>query len=96
MVEIVRVLLLEIKVLIMDEFIFLISKKEIEIFFRFINDLKESGVSIIYIFYRMEEFFEICDRIIIMWDGKMILILNIKDVLFEEELVNLMIDRKLD
>ncbi len=44
----------------------------------------------------MEELFEICDRITIMRDGKTISTLNTKDVPSEEELVNLMIDRKLD
>lgn len=96
MVEIARVLSSETKVLIMDEPISSISKKETEILFRLINDLKESGVSIIYISHRMEELFEICDRITIMRDGKTISTLNTKDVSSEEELVNLMIDRKLD
>ncbi|EOE7171871.1 sugar ABC transporter ATP-binding protein [Clostridioides difficile] len=96
MVEIARVLSSETKVLIMDEPTSSISKKETEILFRLINDLKESGVSIIYISHRMEELFEICDRITIMRDGKMISTLNTKDVSSEEELVNLMIDRKLD
>ncbi len=44
----------------------------------------------------MEELFEICDRITIMRDGKTVSTLNTKDVSSEEELVNLMIDRKLD
>lgn len=70
MVEIARVLSSETKVLIMDEPTSSISKKETEILFRLINDLKESGVSIIYISHRMEELFEICDRITIMRDGK--------------------------
>lgn len=96
MVEIARVLSSETKVLIMDEPTSSISKKETEILFRLINDLKESGVSIIYISHRMEELFEICDRITIMRDGKTISTLNTKDVPSEEELVNLMIDRKLD
>ncbi|EGT4637446.1 sugar ABC transporter ATP-binding protein [Clostridioides difficile] len=96
MVEIARVLSSETKVLIMDEPTSSISKKETEILFRLINDLKESGVSIIYISHRMEELFEICDRITIMRDGKTVLTLNTKDVSSEEELVNLMIDRKLD
>ncbi|HEK4634783.1 TPA: sugar ABC transporter ATP-binding protein [Clostridioides difficile] len=96
MVEIARVLSSETKVLIMDEPTSSISKKETEILFRLINDLKESGVSIIYISHRMEELFEICDRITIMRDGKTISTLNAKDVSSEEELVNLMIDRKLD
>lgn len=96
MVEIARVLSSETKVLIMDEPTSSISKKETKILFRLINDLKESGVSIIYISHRMEELFEICDRITIMRDGKTISTLNTKDVSSEEELVNLMIDRKLD
>lgn len=96
MVEIARVLSSETKVLIMDEPTSSISKKETEILFRLIKGLKDSGVSIIYISHRMEELFEICDRITIMRDGKTVSTLNTKDVSSEEELVNLMIDRKLD
>lgn len=96
MVEIARVLSIETKVLIMDEPTSSISKKETEILFRLIKDLKESGVSIVYISHRMEELFEICDRITIMRDGKTVTTLKTEEISSEEELVNLMIDRKLD
>jgi len=62
MVEIARVLSLDTKILIMDEPTSSISKKETEILFRLIKDLRKDGVSIIYISHRMEELFEICDR----------------------------------
>ncbi|MBU5307812.1 sugar ABC transporter ATP-binding protein [Clostridioides mangenotii] len=96
MVEIARVLSLDTKILIMDEPTSSISKKETEILFRLIKDLKKDGVSIIYISHRMEELFEICDRITIMRDGKTITTLITEEIKSEEELVNLMIDKKLD
>nr|WP_312214386.1 sugar ABC transporter ATP-binding protein [Clostridioides sp.] len=96
MVEIARVLSLDTKILIMDEPTSSISKKETEILFRLIKDLKKDGVSIIYISHRMEELFEICDRITIMRDGKTITTLITEEIESEEELVNLMIDKKLD
>jgi ribose transport system ATP-binding protein len=96
MVEIARVLSLDTKILIMDEPTSSISKKETEILFRLIKDLRKDGVSIIYISHRMEELFEICDRITIMRDGKTITTLITEEVESEEELVNLMIDKKLD
>lgn len=96
MVEIARVLSLDTKILIMDEPTSSISKKETEILFRLIKDLKKNGVSIIYISHRMEELFEICDRITIMRDGKTITTLITEEIKSEEELVNLMIDKKLD
>ena len=96
MVEIARVLSMDTKILIMDEPTSSISKKETEILFRLIKDLKNKGVSIIYISHRMEELFEICDRITIMRDGKTITTLITEEVESEEELVNLMINKKLD
>lgn len=70
MTEIAKALSKETKLLIMDEPSSSLTKRETEILFDFIGRLKRKGISIIYISHRMEEIFQICDRITIMGDGK--------------------------
>lgn len=96
MIEIARALMFETKILIMDEPTSSISKKETEILFKTIKELREQGITIIYISHRMEEIFELCDRVTILRDGKSIKTLKIQEIQNEEELVNLMIDKKMD
>jgi ribose transport system ATP-binding protein len=72
MTEIAKVLSQEAKVLIMDEPTSSLTKRETEVLFSFINQLKEKGYAIIYISHRMDEIFRICDRITILRDGRKI------------------------
>ncbi|AYO32294.1 sugar ABC transporter ATP-binding protein [Biomaibacter acetigenes] len=71
-VEIAKVLSNESKIVIMDEPTASLSKKEIDILFRLIRDMKSKGISIIYISHRLEELVEIGDRITVLRDGKYI------------------------
>ncbi|WP_287021673.1 sugar ABC transporter ATP-binding protein [Cohnella sp.] len=72
MTEIAKALSQEAKVLIMDEPTSSLTKRETEVLFSFINQLKEKGYAIIYISHRMDEIFRICDRITILRDGRKI------------------------
>ncbi|CAH0344552.1 sugar ABC transporter ATP-binding protein [Bacillus sp. CECT 9360] len=72
MTEIAKALSQEAKILIMDEPTSSLTKTETEVLFNFINKLKAKGYSIIYISHRMDEIFQICDRITILRDGKYI------------------------
>ncbi|XJZ27967.1 sugar ABC transporter ATP-binding protein [Bacillota bacterium Lsc_1132] len=72
MTEIAKALSQEAKILIMDEPTSSLTKNETKVLFDFINQLKAKGYSIIYISHRMDEIFEICDRITILRDGKYI------------------------
>lgn len=92
MVEIARALISEIKVIIMDEPTAALTINETEHLFKIINSLREKGVSIIYISHRMEEIFELCDRITIMRDGEYVGTKNIKDTNMNE-IINMMIGR---
>lgn len=96
MIEIARALSLDTKVLIMDEPTSSITKKDTEILFSLIKELREEGVSIIYISHRMEEIFSICDRVTVMRDGKVVETLRIDDVASTEQLVNLMVNKEID
>ncbi|WP_313996550.1 sugar ABC transporter ATP-binding protein [uncultured Paenibacillus sp.] len=80
MTEIAKALSKETKLLIMDEPSSSLTKRETEVLFEFIRRLKRKGISIIYISHRMEEIFEICDRITIMGDGKHIITANTNEL----------------
>ena len=69
MIEIAKALMLDAKVIIMDEPTTALTKVETDILFNVVRSLKEKGVSIVYISHRMEEIFEICDRITVLRDG---------------------------
>jgi len=70
LVEIARALLLESKVLIMDEPTSAISDHEVELLFKIINDLKKKGVAIVYISHKLNELFNIADRFEVLRDGE--------------------------
>lgn len=72
MVEIAKALMVDAKAIIMDEPTAALTNSETEILFDVVRKLKSQGVSIIYISHRMEEIFELCDRITVLRDGKYI------------------------
>lgn len=69
MVEIAKALSFQSKVIIMDEPTSAITEQETAKLFEIIRSLKAKGIAIIYISHRMEEIYEICDRIVVLRDG---------------------------
>lgn len=69
MIEIAKSLMNDTKILILDEPSAALSEKEIDSLFDIIRGLKAQGVGMIYISHRMQEIFEITDRITVMRDG---------------------------
>ena len=94
MVEICKALMVDAKVLIMDEPIAAITQSETEVLFEVMKGLVEKGVSIVYISHRMEEIFELCDRITILRDGSYIGTEYIKDITMDD-VVKMMIGREI-
>ncbi len=94
MVEICKALMVDAKVLIMDEPTAALTQSETEGLFRLINDLRKKGVSIVYISHRMEEIFELCDRITILRDGTYVGTEFIKDINMDD-VVRMMIGREI-
>lgn len=72
LVEIARALLMESKVLIMDEPTSALSDHETELLFSIILDLRAKGVAIVYVSHKLNELFEIADRYEVLRDGKKI------------------------
>ncbi len=78
-VEILKAVSQNARILIMDEPTAPLTSGEIHALFRIIQTLKASGVTIIYISHRLEEIFEICDRVSVMRDGCHVFTKNIAD-----------------
>lgn len=72
-VEILKAVSKDPKILILDEPTSSLEKNEIDILFHFINELKQNNYSIIYISHHMNEIFEICDDVLVLRDGKKVL-----------------------
>ncbi len=72
MLEIVKVISLNARVIIMDEPTSSLSSDESERLFRKIDELRNRGVSVIYISHRMEEVFRLSDYITVIRDGEVI------------------------
>jgi ABC-type sugar transport system ATPase subunit len=72
MVEIAKALSFKSKLIIMDEPTATLTEREVKKLFEIINGLRKEGVSIIYISHRLEEAFELSDRITVLRDGKKI------------------------
>ena len=94
LVEIAKALLEDSRLLILDEPTAPLTTKEIELLFRVLGKLKDRGISMIYISHRLEEIFQICDRITVLRDGNYIASLDTKETT-KEELIRLMIGREL-
>jgi ABC-type sugar transport system ATPase subunit len=94
MVEIAKALSYNSKVLIMDEPTDALTKREEKVLFNIIEMLKESGLTIVYISHRLEELFEVCDRVTVLRDGQKIVTKDIED-LDKNSLVSYMVGREL-
>lgn len=95
MVEIIKAVSSDSRMIIMDEPTSSLDANETEHLFRTIRDLKENGVSVVYISHRMEEIFEICDYVSVFRDGTYIESKPMDNVT-REELIALMVGRKVD
>lgn len=69
-VEIAKSVSKDVRILVMDEPTAPLTVDEVSLLFKIIKDLKAKGVTVIYISHRLEEIFEISDRITVMRDGK--------------------------
>ncbi len=94
MIEICKALLVDAKVIIMDEPTAALTQSETAALFEVIENLRRRGVSIVYISHRMEEIFELCDRITVLRDGQYIDTCEIKDITMDD-VVKMMIGREI-
>src|SRR5215218_7780813 len=91
-VEIAKALIIDARVVIMDEPTATLAEKEIEELFEVIRDLTSHDIAILYISHKLDEIFRIGNRATVMRDGKIVDTLPISE-LDEDKLVRLMVGR---
>ena len=95
MVEIAKCLTINSKIIIMDEPTAALSDEEMQVLFKIIAELKKNGISIIYISHRMDEIFEISDRLTVFRDGKYVATKKISETGYDD-IVHMMVGRAVD
>lgn len=94
LIEIIKAISVNAKVIIMDEPTAAITEREVEFLFDHIRRLTQKGVAVIYISHRMDEIFSICDRVSVYRDGQYIGSGDTKD-LDEAQLIKMMVGREI-
>ncbi|MGI9541691.1 MAG: sugar ABC transporter ATP-binding protein, partial [Cyclobacteriaceae bacterium] len=94
-VEIAKALAQNARILVMDEPSATLTPQEVEGLFGIIRDLKRQGISIIYISHRLDEIFEVCDRITVLRDGQYVGSRDI-DHVTRQEMIEMMVGRKIE
>ena len=93
-IEIAKAVMKKARIVIMDEPTASITVEEQKRLFEIVRELKEDGVTVIYISHRLEELFEICDRVTVLRDGQYIKTLDIGEI-DKHGLISLMVGRDL-
>ena len=94
-VEIAKTLARDARIIVMDEPSAALSPRETRGLFRVISELKSHGIGIIYISHRLDEVFEIADRVTVLRDGEHIDTRPIAG-LTREKIIELMVGRSLE
>jgi len=94
MVEIVKAISFNSRILVMDEPTSSISDKEVGFLFETMRTLTKKGVGIIYISHKMSELEEICDRVTVMRDGQTVGTKVVKETT-KDDLIAMMVGREL-
>jgi len=81
--------------LIFDEPTAYLTRQEAAALFKLIRQLKARGLTIVYISHRLEEVFELCDRVSVLRDGALVATRKVKET-NEAELIALMINRTIE
>jgi ribose transport system ATP-binding protein len=94
-VEIAKALSVNAKIIVMDEPTATLTAQEVGRLFAIIRDLKSQGLGIVYISHRLEEVFEVADRVMVLRDGEHVGTEDI-DNINRERLIEMMVGRPVD
>ena len=94
MLEIFKALFFNSKIIILDEPTSSLSKKEIDLLFRYVKDFAILGVSFIFISHKIPEIIELSDRVSVLRDGELIFTKNIQDT-NENDIISAMVGREI-
>lgn len=93
MIEIVKAISFDVKLIIMDEPSSALTEKEVEKLFEFIHVLKKSGITVIIITHKLDEVFAITDTVTVLRDGKYIGTKATAEIT-REEMIRMMVGRE--
>jgi len=93
-VEIAKALAIDARILVMDEPSAALTTREVERLYAVIRELKTQGIGVIYISHRLDEIFEVCDRITVLRDGQNVGERKVGEV-DRRALIELMVGREL-
>ncbi len=94
-IEIAKALSRESRIIILDEPTSALTPKEVKSLFLLLKELKNSGHALVYISHKMEEIYNLTDRIVVLRDGKTVHT-ALTSELPEEKLISHMVGRSLD
>ncbi len=94
-VEICKALVLNSKIIIMDEPTSSLTEHEVRQLFALIRRLKERGITILYVSHKIEEIFEICDSVTVFRDGRHIATVQ-KNATTPDQVISMMVGRSLN
>lgn len=80
LVEIAKTVSKSAKLVILDEPTAPLTEREVSVLFRIIREMKERGVTVIYISHRLDELYQVADRVTVMRDGCYVTTQNVQDV----------------
>lgn len=95
MIEIGKCVLLDAKLIIMDEPTSSLGEKEVAQLMETVRKLKAKGIAILFVSHKLEELFELCDRVTVMRDGEHICTEDIENM-DNDKLINAMVGRSLE
>jgi len=92
LIEIAKAVLLDCKFLILDEPTSSLNDYEVELLFKLLRELKQKGITILFVSHRLDEVIKLVDRIIVLRDGKYICTLD-KEKTNANEIISKMVGR---
>ena len=95
MIEIAKAVLIDAKMIIMDEPTSSLGEKEVKQLMQTCRELKARGVGILFVSHKLEELFELCDRVTVIRDGEFIETRDIQDW-NNDSLITAMVGRTLE
>ncbi|MDY5972149.1 MAG: sugar ABC transporter ATP-binding protein [Butyricicoccus sp.] len=95
MIEIAKAVLIDAKMIIMDEPTSSLGEKEVEQLMKTCRSLRDRGIGIMFVSHKLEELFELCDRVTVIRDGEFIETRDIKDWT-NDSLITAMVGRTLE
>ena len=95
MIEIAKAVLIDAKMIIMDEPTSSLGEKEVQQLMTTCRQLRDRGVGIVFVSHKLEELFELCDRVTVIRDGQYVDTRDIKDW-NNDSLIAAMVGRTLD